>query len=51
MMLWNLNFAVIPGLVDSGHEEAGFSLLDVNWNPRPVYNVLRSAPKSTPSAP
>src|SRR5260221_47070 len=27
MILWNLNFAVIPGLADSGNEEAGFSLL------------------------
>jgi polysaccharide biosynthesis protein PslG len=50
MMLWNLNFAVVPGLIDSGGEEAGFSLLDSGWNARPAYNLLRGAPKTPLSA-
>jgi hypothetical protein len=45
MMLWNLNFATIPKLTDDGREEAGFSLLDQNYNPRPVYQALQAAPK------
>jgi hypothetical protein len=45
MMLWNLNFGIIPNMINTSREEAGFSLLDVNWNPRPVYVKLRNAPK------
>jgi len=51
MMLWNLNFGILPGLIDSGREEAGFSLLDLQWNPRPVFNSLAAAPKTTPAPP
>ncbi len=45
MILWNLNFGIIPKMIDNGREEAGFSLLDANWNPRPVYQMLKQAPK------
>jgi polysaccharide biosynthesis protein PslG len=45
MMLWNLNFGIIPKMIDDSREEAGFSLLDANWNPRPVYVLLKDAPK------
>ncbi len=45
MMLWNLNFAAIPTMVDNSREEAGFSLLDASGNARPVYLTLRDAPK------
>jgi len=49
MVLWNLNYGIIPGLIDNGDEQAGFSLLDINWNPRPVFNMLKSAAKTTPT--
>jgi hypothetical protein len=45
MMLWNLNFATLFGFVDSSREEAGFSLLDQGWGPRPVYEAIQNAPK------
>jgi polysaccharide biosynthesis protein PslG len=45
MMLWNLNFGIIPRMIDDSREEAGFSLLDANWNPRPVYIALKNAAK------
>jgi polysaccharide biosynthesis protein PslG len=45
MMLWNLNFGIIPKMIDESREEAGFSLLDVDWNGRPVYRVIKNAPK------
>jgi hypothetical protein len=45
MILWNLNFGIIPKMIDDGREEAGFSLLDSGWNPRPVYLALKNAPK------
>ena len=45
MMLWNLNYGIIPQLIDDGREEAGFSLLDSSWTPRPVYFKLKNAPK------
>jgi polysaccharide biosynthesis protein PslG len=45
MMLWNLNFALVPGMVDNGGEQAGFSLLDGNGQPRPVFVAVRNAPK------
>ncbi len=45
MMLWNLNFGIIPKMIDNSREEAGFSLLDANWTPRPVYVMLKNAPK------
>jgi hypothetical protein len=45
MMLWNLNFGIIPNMINESREEAGFSLLDVNWNPRPVYFAVKNAQK------
>ena len=44
MMLWNLNFATLPTMVDTSREEADL-LLDQSVNPRPVYNTLKAAPK------
>lgn len=45
MILWNLNFATLPGMTDNGREEAGFSLLDGAGNPRPVYWAVKNAQK------
>jgi hypothetical protein len=45
MFLWNLNFGIVPEMIDDGREEAGFSLLDSGGNPRPVYLALKNAPK------
>ncbi|MCS6870907.1 MAG: hypothetical protein NZ571_05565 [Anaerolineae bacterium] len=45
MILWNLNFAMIPKLVDDSREEAGFSLLDAQGRPRLAFYALRDAPK------
>jgi len=45
MILWNLNFAMIEGLVDNSREEAGFSLLDAEGRPRRAFYALRDAPK------
>jgi len=47
MMLWNLNFGIIPEMIDHSRQEAGFSLLDINWSPRPVYYAIKNAPKQT----
>ncbi len=45
MILWNLNFATLPDLVDNSREEAGFSLLDAQGRPRLAFYALRDAPK------
>jgi hypothetical protein len=45
MILWNLNFALIPELVDNSLEEAGFSLLDAQGRPRLAFYALRDVPK------
>jgi len=45
MILWNLNFAMIPGMVDNSREEAGFSILNAKGEPRPVFHLLRAAAK------
>jgi len=45
MILWNLNYTMIPGLVDAGGEQAGFSLLDANGNPRPAFTALKNEAK------
>jgi hypothetical protein len=45
MMLWNLNYSMIPTLVDKGGEQAGFSLLDSGGKPRPVFAALRDVQK------
>jgi hypothetical protein len=45
MMLWNLNFGTIPQMIDTGRQEAGFSLLDFDGSPRPVFSELAAAPK------
>jgi hypothetical protein len=48
MILWNLNFATLPGFVDDSREESAFSLLDQNGMPRQVFNAIKDAPKQTP---
>jgi hypothetical protein len=48
MVLWNMNFSSLVGYVDNvkpSLPEAGFSVLDSDWNPRPVYNLIQAAPK------
>ena len=45
MMLWNLNFALIPGAVDQSDPKTAYSLLDSQWRPRPVYQTLQQAAK------
>ena len=45
MMLWNLNFATIPKMTDDSREEAGFSLLNIDTQPRPAYLTLKNASK------
>ncbi|NDJ76252.1 MAG: cellulase family glycosylhydrolase [Chloroflexi bacterium] len=46
MILWNLNFATIPGAVDQSDPKAGYGLLDSLWQPRPVYTMLQQTPKN-----
>ena len=46
MILWNLNFAAIGGAVDRGDPKAGYGLVDSAWQPRPVFQYLKQAPKS-----
>jgi len=43
--LWNLNFATIPGQIETQTTAAGFSALDFNNSPRALYNALAAAPK------
>jgi len=45
MIIWNLNFATIPGQVNNSDQQTGYSLLDSRWQPRPVYNALKNAQK------
>ncbi len=45
MILWNLNFALIPGAVDQSDPQTAYSILDSYWNPRPVYQTLQQASK------
>jgi hypothetical protein len=48
MFLWNLNFGTLPGFINEDKPslpEAGFSVLDNDWNTRPIYNMIQSAPK------
>ncbi len=48
MFLWNMNFATLPGFVNADKPslpEAGYSILDSDWNTRPIYNVIQAAPK------
>ncbi len=43
-ILWNLNFALLPGAVSERREEqAGYSLLRPDGSERPVYQILRMA--------
>jgi hypothetical protein len=49
MILWNLNFALVPEVIDNGRSEAGFSLLDGAGNRRPVFQSLVQAPKTLPT--
>ena len=39
--LWNLNYEVVA----PGSEMGQWSIVDSGWNPRPVYNALKSMPK------
>lgn len=48
MMLWNLNFADLPGFVSAEQDsrpEAGFSVLNGDGFPRGLYDALQNAPK------
>jgi hypothetical protein len=45
MILWNLNFATIPGAVDQSNPQTGYGILDNRWQTRPVYQALKAAPK------
>jgi hypothetical protein len=45
MILWNLNFATLPGAVDKSDPQAAYGLLDSKWQPRPVYIAIRQAAK------
>jgi hypothetical protein len=48
MFLWNLNFASLPGFVETGkpsRPEAGFSVLDSDWATRRIYLLLQAAPR------
>jgi hypothetical protein len=45
MILWNLNFSAIGGAIDRSNPQAGYGLLDGQWQPRPVYTTLMLAPK------
>jgi len=42
MFLWNLNFAPVAGPQD---EKAAWSIVDPNWQPRPIYIALKNMPK------
>jgi hypothetical protein len=46
MILWNLNFATLNGAIDHSDPKTGYSLLDSAWQPRPVYQRLKRAPRS-----
>ncbi len=46
MVLWNLNFATIPGAVDQSNPQTGYGLLDSAEQPRPVYQMLKQAPRN-----
>ncbi len=39
-VLWNLNFATLPFVVEQRQEQAGYSLLDASGNPRLLYYYL-----------
>jgi hypothetical protein len=48
MFLWNMNWSSLEGHVEADKPSdpaAGFSVLDSDWNTRPIYNMLQSAPK------
>ncbi len=46
MILWNLNFATIPGAVDRSDPQSAYGTVDSRWQPRPVYTTILRAPKS-----
>jgi hypothetical protein len=48
MMLWNLNFASLPGYTNADKDskpESGFSVLNGDGFPRSLYDMLQAAPK------
>ena len=49
MLLWNLNYATIPG-IDPGQEMVGWSLLRADWSHRPVYEAVRQRQLPPPAA-
>ncbi len=46
MILWNLNFSTLSGVMDKSDPQAAYAILDSNWQPRPVYQALKQAAKS-----
>jgi hypothetical protein len=46
MILWNLNFSTVPSAVENSDPQTGYALVDSLWNPRPVYQYLKQAPKN-----
>lgn len=48
MILWNLNFASLEGFVNENApslSDAGFSVLNSDWAPRPIYDLLQNSPR------
>ena len=44
MLLWNLNFATIPGIAPAD-ETYSWSALRSDWSRRPVYDAVKALPK------
>ena len=44
MLVWNLNFATIPGIAPAD-ETYGWSALRADWGHRPVYEAVKALPK------
>jgi hypothetical protein len=44
MVLWNLNYASIPG-IDNGNEKYGWSVLGTGFANRPAYDAIKNMPK------
>ncbi len=44
MLLWNLNYATIPGIAPD-HEMVGWSMLRADWTHRPVYEAVKGLRK------
>ncbi len=46
MILWNLNFSTLLGVLDKSDPQAAYGMLNPDWSPRPVYQLLKDAPKN-----